>query len=248
MACLIISLLCGAPVADAPPPQGSYLYRPAFSLDDDLRCPAEPYVPQPGDIFLATDQALWARVGHWVAGGAGVHHSGIVFLRSDGRPGLIEAGPFNSVRIEVMDPVEHMREHARAGDKVWVRRRCVPLTAEESARLTAFVERQDGKPFAVGRMLRQVTPIRTRGPVRTCFLGGPHGDRDRFYCSELVVEACVAAGLMDGATARPSATYPRDLFFGRSRNHYLDKHLCMDGWEPPARWLDGCLTSGPPCP
>src|SRR5262245_50322321 len=121
-------------------PADSYLYRTAFSLDADLRIPTEPYTPQPGDIFLATDQARWARAGHWLAGGAGVHHSGIVFRRSDGRMGLIEAGPFNSVEVEVMDPVEHMRDHVRAGDRVWVRRRRVPLTAEQSTQLTDFVE------------------------------------------------------------------------------------------------------------
>ncbi|HZT82589.1 MAG TPA: hypothetical protein VFA26_20335 [Gemmataceae bacterium] len=219
-------------------PEGSYLYRPAFSLDDDLRPPAEPYVPQPGDIFLATDRARWARAGHWFAGGAGVHHSGIVFLRSDGRPALIEAGPFNSITVEVMDPIEHMREHVRAGDKVWVRRRRVPLTPEQCARLTAFAERQEGKPFAVLRLLGQVTPLRSRGPIRTWFVGKPHGERDRWFCSELVTESCVAAGLMDATAARPAATYPRDLFFGRSLNWYLNTHLCLDDWDPPARWAE----------
>jgi hypothetical protein len=237
---LVIPLLwaaCAAPGDDAIR-GGSHLYRPAFSLNDDLRLPAEPYVPRPGDIFLATDQALWARAGHWLAGGAGVHHSGLVFCRPDGRVALVEAGPFNSTTVEVMDPIAHMREHVRAGDKVWVRRRRVPLTPEQCARLTAFVERQEGKPFAVLRMLGQVTPFRARGPIRTCFVGKPHGDREEFFCSELVTEACVAAGLMDGATARPAATYPRDLFFGRSFNLYLNKHLCLDEWEPPARWTD----------
>ena len=56
-------------------------------------------------------------------------------------------------------------EHVRAGDHVWVRRRRVPLTAGQSARLTAFVERQDGKPFAVLRLMGQVTPFRSRGPA-----------------------------------------------------------------------------------
>src|SRR5690242_17761639 len=176
MHALVIPLLwaaCAAPGGDVVK-EGSYLYRPAFSLDNDPCLPAERYVPQPGDIFLATDQARWARAGHWVAGGAGVHHSGIVFRRSDGRVGLIEAGPFNSVQVEVMDPVEHMTAHARAGDKVWVRRRRVPLTAEQSAALTAFVERQEGKPFAVLRLMGQVTPFRSRGPIRTYLVGKPH--------------------------------------------------------------------------
>ena len=39
----------------------SYLYQPAFSMDDALREPAEHYTPQPGDIFLATDKALLGR-------------------------------------------------------------------------------------------------------------------------------------------------------------------------------------------
>jgi hypothetical protein len=240
MGYFIIPLLWAACPAfgDTIPAAGSYLYQPAFSLDDNLRAPAEPYVPQPGDIFLATDQALWARAGHWFAGGAGVHHSGIVFRRSDGRIALVEAGPFNSIQVEVMDPVEHMRAHVQAGDKVWVRRRRAPLTPEQSAALTAFVERQDGKPFAVLRLLGQTTPFRSRGPLRTWFVGKPHGERDRFFCSELVVESCVAAGLMDATTARPAATYPRDLFFGRSLNLYLDKHLNLDEWEPPARWTE----------
>jgi hypothetical protein len=43
---------------------------------------------------------------------------------------------------------------------------------------------------------------------------------------------------MDAATARPAATYPRDLYFGRSLNLYLDRHLCLDEWQPPARWTD----------
>jgi hypothetical protein len=220
----------------------SFLCQPAFCIDDVLRGPAVPYQPQPGDIFLATDQAVWAICGHWLAGGAGVHHSGIMFRRSDGRMGLIEAGPFNSVQVEVMDPIEHMQAHVCAGDKVWVRRRAVPLTAEESAALTAFVETQDGKPFATLRLLGQVTFFRSRGPVRTWFIGKPHGCRDNYFCSELVTESCVAAGLLDPATARPPATYPRDLFYDHSFNRYLDLHLKLAPcWDPPARWVECCV-------
>ena len=86
--------------------------------------------------------------------------------------------------------------------------------------------------------MAQVTPFRSRGPVRTWFIGGPNGDRESYFCSELVVESCVAAGLMDAATARPSATYPRNLFFGHSLNLYLDGHLGLDAWDPPAGWCE----------
>jgi hypothetical protein len=53
-----------------------------------------------------------------------------------------------------------------------------------------------------------------------------------------VMEACVAAGLVDGATARPAATYPRDLLRGTASNPYLRDHLFLDeGWDTPGRWI-----------
>jgi hypothetical protein len=121
-------------------------------------------------------------------------------------------------------------------ERVWIRRRCVPLTAEQSAALTEFALNADGKRFALWRMFGQLTPFRSRGPLRTQYVGGPHGDRSSYFCSELVTEACVAAGLLDPVTTRPAAMYPRDLFFGRSRNTYIDCHLDMSAWDPPARW------------
>ena len=233
-------ILAASLAANGPgPAPAPHVGQPAFTLDRHLRGPVEPYAPQPGDIFLATDMALWSRVGHSLIGGTGVQHSGIVFARPDGTLGLIEAGPFNSTTIEVMDPYTHMAEHVAKGDWVWVRRRRVPLTPEQSARLSAFLMEQWGKRFATLRMLGQVTPLKTRGILRTPFIGKPHGpDRSSYYCSEMVVESLVFAGLMDGATARPSATYPRDLFFGRSNNPYIDRHLDMGpGWLPPSQWL-----------
>src|SRR5262249_15140778 len=149
-------------------------------------------------------------------------------------------GPFNELVTRVMDPYQHMWNHVAAGTRVWVRRRRVPLTPEQSARLTTFASSHEGKPFALARGLSFMSPFSRRGLVRTPFVGRVHGDRPRYFCSELVVECLVAAGLMDGGTARPAATLPRDLFFGRSGNPYLDRHLDMEpGWYPPARWLPG---------
>ncbi len=235
LAALILTCLA----AGGPAPESS-VAQPAFCLDDVIRGPLESYVPQPGDIFLATDESFWLRLGHAVVGGAGVHHSGYIFARADGRLGLIEAGPFNELVTRIMDPYQHMSNHVARGTIVWVRRRRVPLTAEQSARLTAFASVQEGRRFALARGLSFMTPFTRRGKLRTPFVGRVHGDRPRFFCSELVVESFVAAGLMECATARPSATLPRDLFFGRSGNPYLDRHLNMDaGWYPPTRWLPG---------
>ncbi|QEH34043.1 hypothetical protein OJF2_25760 [Aquisphaera giovannonii] len=230
---LVASALTQAPAT------GSYLCQPSYSRDWETRGPLEWYSPQPGDIFLATDQRLWFRWGHLIAGANGFHHSGLVFRRADGRLGLIEAGPFNKTNVEVMDPYQHMMNHVQAGDRVWIRRRKVPLTPEQSARLTDFATAQEGKPFALARWFGQLTPLRTRGPIKTWFVGEPIGDRPRWFCSELVTECCAYAGIMDRKTARPSATYPADFFYPTSFNLYLNKHLRLEdqGWAPPSRWL-----------
>jgi hypothetical protein len=232
---IVVVLLVGE--HPAPP---SCVCAAAYDLGDVILGPQEPYIPQPGDIFLATDESFFLRLGHAAVGGAGVHHSGFVFARPDGRLGLIEAGPFNELVVRVLDPYQHMFNHVSRGTIVWVRRRRIPLTPEQSAALTAFASSHEGKPFALARGLCFMTPFSRRGALRTPFVAKVHGDRPRYFCSELVVESMVAAGLMDRETARPSATLPRDLFFGHSGNPYLDRHLNMDeGWYPPTRWFPG---------
>jgi hypothetical protein len=239
-----VCVLAGGDGVIAP---GSHLYQPAYQIDDVLRLPAEPYAAQPGDIFLATDRALWARAGHRLAGSGAPHHSGIVFARPDGQMAILEAGPYNSVVVEVIDLLDHLSTHERRGEKVWIRRRKTPLTPEQCARLTEWALAQEGKPFATVRLLAQITPFRTRGPLRTFFCGGPQGERDKFFCSELVVETLVHLGLVDPATARPSATYPRELFFDHSPNPYINAHQDLSAcWYPPARWTSCPVTAPVP--
>jgi hypothetical protein len=150
---------------------------------------------------------------------------------------ILESGPNDTMWVRTLDLVPHLKEYEAIG-RVWVRRRRVPLTPEQSCRLTQFALANDGRRFALHRLGLQLTPFRTRGPIRTRWCGKPKGDRIFYFCSELVCEACVAAGILSPETTRPSATYPNDLFFGRSWNLYLNKHLEInDWWYPPARWV-----------
>jgi hypothetical protein len=258
---LITSLLGGGPPQACDPAIGSYLYQPSHCIDHVLREPAEPYLPQPGDIMLATDNNFFWKLTHDLAFAFEPHNSAIVFARPDGSLAIIEAGPTDPLHakpdeeltplerwsrkvgsndtmwVAVLDMLPHLRDYETKGP-VWIRRRRVPLTAEESACLTEFALRQEGKRFALSRLGMQLTPVRTRGPLRTWVVGKPHGDRRKYYCSELVTEACVAAGLIDAAIARPSATYPHDLFVEHSLNPYLRRNFNLsDGWYPPARWV-----------
>ena len=220
----------------------SYLYEPSFCLDTIVRGKAVKYLPQPGDVMLATDDNKFWKITHDIALAFEPHNSAIIVRRRDGRLGILEAGPNDTLWLGISDMLPHLKEYNDKGP-VWIRKRKTPLTEEQLACLTDFAERQVGKRFALGRMGLLMTPIRNRGPLRTEFLGKPNPDRKCYWCSELVLEACVAAGLCDRETTRPGASFPHDLFYDWSYNRHFNKYPPLAcGWEPPARWMD-CVVS-----
>jgi hypothetical protein len=244
---LALLLLASLP-GSLPPPEfpAGFLYQPAFCVDYCLREPARPYVPQPGDLYLSTEDKFINRFAHKVVHSGGPHHSGIVFALPDGCLALLEGGPESTLWIRVLDLIPSLSKYYQT-KRVWIRQRQVPLTPEQSRRLTAFALAVAGKRFALVRMVLQGGPFRVKGPIRTPLFGRPHAAgfdpddpepylRARYYCSELVAEACVAAGLFDPVTSRPPSVYPRELFFGTSNIPYLREHLDMSAWCPPARW------------
>lgn len=232
----------GYPLALAgtvPPGGPSYLYQPAFALDHVLRCPLREYSPQPGDIVMATGDSIFWTTMHTITAYGLPTHSMIVFAMPDGRPAILEAAPHNTHLCRVLEAIPHIASYEDFPARVWVRRRSCPLTPQQSARLTEFCLSMEEHWFANGRLAMQLTPLRPRGPIRTAFVGRPQGPgRSAYFCSELVAEACVYAGIMDAETTRPAATQPRDLFFGGSRNLYLNRHMWTMNlnWDPPARW------------
>ncbi len=231
-----VLLLAGASLGADEPAGDSFLYQPSYKIDFELHGPTKPYAPQPGDIMLATDTSKFWKLMHNLAGSGHPTHSAIVFARPDGTMAILEGGPHDTLKCRALDAIPHLKSYEAEG-RVWIRRRAVPLTKEESTHLTEFAAAQDGKWFALQRLGLQLTVLRTRGPLRTEFVGKPHGDRRSYFCSELVVEACVAGGLIDAAIARPSATYPRDLFLDHSTNPYINRTLTLARcWDPPARW------------
>ncbi|MGE3808222.1 MAG: hypothetical protein AB7K24_26465 [Gemmataceae bacterium] len=220
------------------PCPGSFLYEPQCQVDTCFHGTPRPYCPKPGDIMLRTDPNRFWTVTHNMALAFEPHGSGIVVQRSDGQLGILEAGPNDTLWCRITELIPHLMEYECAG-QVWLRVRKCPLTPEQNACLTAFAERQDGKRFALIRMGAHLTLLRPRGPLRTWVMGKPRGDhRFSYFCSELVTEALVAAGLVDRCNARPAATYPHDLFYERSLNPFLKRHFNLScDYEAPARWV-----------
>lgn len=213
---------------------------PAYAIDRDLCEATTSYVPQPGDVVLVvSDHLVWELL-FAIALTCEPYHVGIVVRLPNGTFGMLEAGPPDvTSHVRICPLAERL---AADPGRVYIRRRCVPLTAEQSDALTGFALRQDGKPYAYVRFLAQGTPLRSRGPIRTEYTGKSRAEPGSYFCSELVVEAMVSAGLIDPETARPRATTPADIFYDESTNPWIDKYLKLyPAWCAPQRWVaDAC--------
>ena len=224
-------------------PSGGYgaLAQPAFDLGDAVRQPLAGWWPQPGDVILSGSNRPQAFLMYAFALTGPPAHAGLVIQLPDGRPAVAEAGGEGVLTTRVTPLEQRLSEY---DGPVWVRRRCAPLTAEQSCRLTQFALAADGTPYALGRGVAMGARLGARGPLRTYHLGRPQGCHDRYFCGEFVIEALVSAGALDPETARPGAVFPRDLFFDTSCNPYLRAHPPLGcGWAAPARWVGcGCPT------
>jgi hypothetical protein len=237
-----LSLLCCPFVMVGAPeePRYGYLDQPAYSIDKLRRGPSFAYDPQPGDVLLLSNPH-WAWSTAYLLSGTGAPgHSALVARLGDGTLGLIEAGFNEQPFVRFVPLAERMRDYVGF---IWVRRRKTRITAEQSSILTEYGQTIDGRRYGVLRLLAQLTPFRTRGLIRTYFLGKPKGIRSSYICSEAVLEGLVMAGILNAETTRPSATYPRDMFFDESLIPYIDKHLPLAcDWHVPSLWK---LTPAP---
>jgi hypothetical protein len=208
---------------------GSYLWTAARGADGGPCLRPEPYTPREGDIILYSDDSVLWRWLYALARTGPPYHVGIVTRLPDGRPAVLEAGPYDTNYVYLMDVLPRLHTH---NGPAWVRRLRVPLPPDQSARLTAFALAQTNKRFALGRLALQITPLKARGPLRSHLFGSPRLDHRRWFCSQLVVAAAGAAGLLDLRAIPPNSVYPRDLFVDSPYDF-------LPLWEPPARWTPG---------
>jgi hypothetical protein len=156
---------------------------------------------------------------------------GIVVKKNDGKFAILEAGPDDTIWVKLLDLDTRLAQFDKEfKGGIQIRRCKKDLTDEQSKALTKFAAAQDGKRYAIGRLLLQGTSLRSRGPVRELVLGKTYLDRDSWICSELAVAAGTAVDLFDPKKVRANVTYPRDLV----DNEY---HALSDTWHDAALWL-----------
>jgi hypothetical protein len=192
----------------------------------DPAAPREPYLPKPGDLVFYTSDRFRQRIFYSLAYTGKPYHVGIVVSLPDGRPAVLEAGPYDYIHVYLMDLLPRLQTHQGT---IRIRRLRTPLTAEQSARLTAFALGQTGKRFAVLRIVLEITPFRTHGPIRSRLFGSARINRHSWFCSELVIASLAVAGVVDPTVMKPNTLYPRDLYSDRP----FDLKPC---WEEPRLW------------
>ena len=217
---------CLAPGDGAAPADYGYLwfYRP--DGHGGACKTVEPYRPRQGDILFFDDMSKFWEFLYWLGHTAPPFHTGIVFKKPDGTCAILESGPDDTLYVYLLDvgPRLHTFEGV-----IQVRRCKVALTAEQSATLTRFALAQEGKRYAMWRLLLQGTPIKTRGGPLRLKLAKTHFDRQRWLCTEIVVAAAELVGLMDPAVIKATNTYPLDI---------VDDHMytLLPVYEEAAYW------------
>jgi hypothetical protein len=192
------------------PPEAPYGYLWFYGPDGQggTAKRVEPYCPHEGDIVFFDDMSKFWEFLYWIGHTAPPFHTGIVVKRPDGTPAILESGPDDTLYIYIFEASHRLRSFKGV---LQVRRCTRALTPEQSAALWEFAKAQEGKGYAVWRLLLQGTPVKTRGGPLRLSLAKTHFDRQRWLCTEIVVAAAELVGLMDPNVVKATNTYPLDI-------------------------------------
>lgn len=188
------------------------------------------YQPREGDLVFYDDHdAVWSALFAYAGTGSPLH-MGIIFKKPDGKLAVLEAGPDDSVWVKLLDVDKRLPQFQEDFKGLIRVRRCKKALAEEESKaLTKFAVAQDGKRYAVGRLLLQGTPFRERGLKDGMAKGRTILDRDSWICSELAVAAGTVAKLFDPKVVHSTVAYPRDLIDNA-------RHDLSESWHDAAVW------------
>ncbi len=187
------------------------------------------YEPREGDLIFYDDHSkIWTAL-FTLAGTGPPLHMGLVVRKTNGTLAVLEAGPDDTVWVELRDVILRLHQfHADFNGTITIRRSRVPLNRFQSHALTRFAQAQNGKRYAVLWLLAQGTPLRSRGALEP-WLGRTSTDRDSWICSELAVAAATVVGLIDPNVVHSNVAYPRDLVDNQ-------RYDLSTSWHDPAEW------------
>jgi hypothetical protein len=190
-----------------------------------------PYHPRPGDLLLLDQFIPLHHFAYKVAGTGPPTHSALIIAHEEGYPVILDLHGPTVIRARVTVLDIESRLCAFPG-KVLVRRLRGEVTPQGQCAMIRFARAQEGKEFAMGRVLLQGTIFNTHHGLRRHLFGRTYYDRHRWFCSELVVSAACLGGILDPDVHIANGTYPRDLAF----DEYMDlSHL----YEPAVEWRSG---------
>jgi hypothetical protein len=211
-----------------PTTQAGYYYQTFVAQDHHWHVKLVPYFPQAGDLLLFDTHNKPITFCFRVVGSGAPLHCTLIFDRPDGTPALLEAGPDFIQSIFLLEPLPRMRSYQGS---VMIRRPRQPVCPEKSAALTKFALEQEGKDYALCRLLRQGTPFRCRTGLRKMCFACTKLDRQRWTCYDLTVAACVVAGTMDPKLCPANAMYPGDMCFD-------DRYDLSKTYTEPFHWTE----------
>jgi len=167
----------------------------------------EPYCPREGDVLFFDDMSkIWEKL-FALAGTTPPFHTGIVIKKPDGSFHVLESGPDDTLHVFILEARERLHNFKGV---LQVRRCKKILCPEESATLTNFALAQEGKRYAMWRLLLQGTPCRLRNGLTERYIATTKLDRKRWLCTEIVVAAGTLIGTFD-STVKANVCYPLDM-------------------------------------
>ncbi|MBM3994977.1 MAG: hypothetical protein FJ303_12615 [Planctomycetes bacterium] len=233
-------LFTASPQATNP---NSYLFHMQTGADGKVHLVGKRYQPQSGDLILFDDHNPVTAKIYSCCGTGRPLHAGIIFLKDDGSPAVLEAGTNAVMKVFVFDFHSRLKNF---DGTILIRQLRTPLSVEREKALRDFAWGQEGKGYALGRAILHASPFRAREPVYTAPFGRTVLDRDRWICSELAVAAATSAGILNPATHPANLMLPRDLC-------YDERYDLSKMYESPALWsprakldeVDGGVRVGP---
>ncbi len=220
-----VALTLGIILAGPGQDHAGYVTTTVRGPDGRVQKVTRPYLPREGDLVFYDDHNVtWTLLFAWAGTGPPLH-MGIIVKRPDGSLAVLEAGPDDKLNVYILDVPDRLKNFKGT---ITIRRCRTSLSREKSLAMTQFAQAQDGKRYAVIRLLLQGTAWRSRGPVREMFLANTYLDRVSWICSELAVAAGTVAGLFDPRVVRANVVYPQDLVDNHRfdlGNHWFDPEL-----------------------